>query len=83
MHICSGATQAGVISYLLYLFSTAVNGYFEGQTLPEQYTAHNIAVLVQTVVRGLSYLITFIFGANALGLTGQWHRPCGFKCRLG
>jgi hypothetical protein len=25
-------------------------------------------VLVQTVARGLAYLITFIFGANALGL---------------
>ena len=41
------------------------------QTLPEQYTARNIAVLVQTVVRGLTYLITFIFGANALGLSGE------------
>lgn len=50
-----------------------MDAYFDRQTLPDaytQYTAHNIAVLVQTVGRGLVYLITFIFGANALGLAG-------------
>ena len=67
---CSGAAQAGVICYLLYLVTTAVDGYFADKPLPDQYTARNIAVLVQTVVRGLAYLITFIFGANCVGLTG-------------
>lgn len=33
-----------------------------------QYTARNISVLVATVARGLVYLITFVFGANSLGL---------------
>jgi hypothetical protein len=66
----SGAAQAGVICYLLYLLSTKVDGYFDAQQLPSQYTARNVAVLIQTVVRGLAYLITFIFGANAAGLTG-------------
>lgn len=63
------AAQAGAICYLLFLLSTHVDGYFERQSLPEQYTAHNITVLVQTIVRGLAYLVTFIFGANTLGLT--------------
>ncbi|EFN54291.1 expressed protein [Chlorella variabilis] len=68
-----GTAQAGVICYLLFQASTAVDAYFDRQNLPDittQYTAHNVAVLVQTVCRGLVYLITFIFGANALGLAG-------------
>jgi len=64
----SGFAQAGTICYLLYLATTAVDGFFGAKTLPDQYTARNIAVLVSTVARGLFYLITFIFGANALGL---------------
>lgn len=63
-----GFAQASVICYLLYILSTTIDGFFDKQTLPQQYTARNIAVLVQTVVRGLSYLATFIFGANAVGL---------------
>jgi hypothetical protein len=60
--------QAGVICYVLYLGTTAVDGFVDKQPLPTGYTAHNIAVLVQTVVRGLAYLLTFIFGANCVGL---------------
>lgn len=32
--------------------------------------ARNIAITVRTIVVGLMYLATFIFSANALGLTG-------------
>lgn len=64
----SGFAQAGVICYLLYQLSTATDSFFASRELPTQYTARNIAILIQTVVRGLAYLITFIFGANALGL---------------
>lgn len=63
-----GALQAGIICWLLFQCSRLIDGFFDAQTLPTQYTAHNIAVVVQTVVKGLAYLITFIFGANALGL---------------
>ena len=45
-----------------------MDGFFAAKALPEQYTARNIAVLVSTVARGLFYLLTFIFGANAVGL---------------
>lgn len=64
-----GAAQAAFICTLLFQGCKVVDAFFDGQTLPTQYTAHNIAVLVQTVVRGLAYLLTFIFGANALGLS--------------
>ena len=62
--------QTGACAYGLYLFATNVDGYFEGQQLPDQYTARNITVTIRTIVRGLSYLITFIFAANAVGLGG-------------
>ena len=52
-----------------------MDSYFDQQQLPTQYTARNIAVLVQTVVRGLVYLATFIFGANCAGLTGEAAHP--------
>lgn len=80
---CSGAAQAGVICWALFQVTQLVDGYFALRALPEQYTAHNIAVLVQTVVRGLAYLITFIFGANALGLTGAAVGTVGGEGGLG
>lgn len=47
-----------------------MDAYFEGAALPEQYTARNVAVLVQALCRGFVYLSAFIFSANALGLAG-------------
>ena len=68
---CRGALQAGFFTYLLFLFSTSISTYFGRQELPDQYTAKNITVTIRTAVGGLAYLATFIFGANALGLTGK------------
>ena len=66
-----GAIQAGVCALLLWQVCTRVDAFFETSfELPEGYTAHNIAVTLRTVGRGLSYLLTFIFAANAAGLGG-------------
>ena len=70
--LCRGAIQASFFTYLLFLFSTNISKYFGGQDLPDQYTARNITVTIRTAVGGLAYLATFIFGANALGLAGQF-----------
>lgn len=66
-----GAVQAGVICYLLFQVCGYVDGYFDRQEMPDQYTARNIAVTLKTVIRGLAYLMTFLFGANCLGLSGK------------
>jgi hypothetical protein len=63
-----GVAQAGTICFGFYLLSRVVDDYFLHQDLPAQYTARNVTLLIQSVVRGLVYLITFIFGANATGL---------------
>ena len=63
-----GVAQAGTICFGFYLLSRFVDDYFVHQELPDQYIARNVTLLIQSVVRGLVYLVTFIFGANATGL---------------
>ena len=65
------ALRLGGFACLLYLLSTNVDNYFEGQALPNQLTARNITITVRTIARGLSYLLTFLFAANTIGLTGE------------
>ncbi len=75
-----GAAQAGTMAYGMWLLSTGVDAYFDRQAMPDQYTARNITVTVRTITRGLAYLATFIFGANAVGLSGaplSWHDQAG------
>ncbi len=62
--------QTGFMSVVMYKVSTSVDGYFGAQALPDQYTIRNITVALRTTVQGLSYLATFIFAANTIGLTG-------------
>ncbi|KAK9825156.1 hypothetical protein WJX81_006625 [Elliptochloris bilobata] len=64
-----GAVQAGAMAYGMWLVSTGVDAYFDRQAMPGQYTVRNITVTIRTVTRGLAYLATFIFGANAIGLS--------------
>ena len=59
-----------MICFFLFQLCGLVDGYFARQELPEQYTAHNITVTLRTVIRGLSYLMTFLFGVNCVGLSG-------------
>ena len=67
---CRGALQAGVLTFLLYLLSTRLDGFFDQQEIPSQLTARNITLTVQTIVRAVTYLFTFICGVNTIGLTG-------------
>jgi len=60
-----------VICFLLFQVCGLVDGYFDRQDLPDQFTARNITVTLRTVVRGLAYLLTFLFGANCVGLSGK------------
>jgi hypothetical protein len=70
LQCCRSAIRLGVFAYLLLLLSTGVDGYFERQSLPDQLTARNITITLRTVVRGLSYLLAFLFAANTVGLAG-------------
>jgi len=66
----SGAAQAGAIAFGLFIFTAKVEGSINSHALPDAYTARNIAITVRTIIVGLLYLVTFIFSANTVGLTG-------------
>lgn len=66
-----GAVQAGAICFVLFQICGLVDGYFANQEMPDQYTARNVTVTLRTIVRGLAYLMTFLFGVNCVGLTGK------------
>lgn len=65
-----GVLQSGAIAAGLFFFTLKVDQVLLSTPLPEQYTAHNIAVTVRTIIRGFCYLFTFIFAMNFLGLSG-------------
>ena len=65
------AAQAGACAAALYAVCLGVDAFLEGRDLPDAYSARNIAVTLRTIGRGMAYLLTFIFGANAVGLTGE------------
>lgn len=62
------ASQALAIAAVLYFFATTLDTAMSTANLPDQYTVRSIAVTLRTIVTGLAYLATFIFGANGLGL---------------
>lgn len=65
-----GSAQALALGAGLLFFTTKMEGALGGTQLPDGYTARNISVTVRTILLGLSYLATFIFVANGLGLAG-------------
>eukprot|EP00803_Ostreobium_quekettii_P004604 evm.model.scf_1052.7 EVM.evm.TU.scf_1052.7 scf_1052:50927-51808(-) len=65
-----GALVAGALSLGLLVFARKVDAIYGPMELPEDYTARNVAVTIRTIIRGMSYLATFVFGANAVGLAG-------------
>lgn len=65
-----GAAQAGAVAILLFQVCVRVDAAMDEFGLPDGYTARNVAVTLKTVARGVAYLLTFIYGANATGLAG-------------
>jgi hypothetical protein len=65
-----GAAQAGGIGFGLFIFSSKMTAIIGQQSLPDAYTARNITVTVRTILQGLTWLATFIFCTNAVGLFG-------------
>lgn len=65
-----GAAGAWAISYGLYSFALTIDSTFQEQALSDTYSVRQITVTIRTIVSGLVYLAAFIYGANAVGLTG-------------
>ena len=47
-----------------------MEGLFDAGAPSEQYAVRNVTGTLRSILTGLCYLATFLFGANAVGLTG-------------
>lgn len=63
-----GGLSAGVIALVLYKFSTTVEASLNRQTISDSFSVRQITITIRTLVNGLCYLATFIFGINSVGL---------------
>ncbi|CAI9784229.1 unnamed protein product [Fraxinus pennsylvanica] len=63
-----GGLTAGVIAVILYKFTTTIEASLSRQTLSDNFSVRQITITIRTIVNGLCYLATFVFGINAVGL---------------
>lgn len=63
-----GALAAGAITIILYKFTTTIESALNRQTISDNYSVRQITITVRTIINGLCYLATFVFGINSLGL---------------
>ncbi|CAA0382486.1 unnamed protein product [Arabidopsis thaliana] len=63
-----GAIAAGVIALILYKFTVTVESGLNRQTISDNFSVRQITVTVRTIINGICYLATFVFGLNAFGL---------------
>ncbi|XP_042477430.1 uncharacterized protein LOC122058808 [Macadamia integrifolia] len=63
-----GGITAGVIALLLYKFTITIEAALGRQTISDNFSVRQITITIRTIVNGLCYLATFIFGINSIGL---------------
>ncbi|KAL1202450.1 hypothetical protein V5N11_025013 [Cardamine amara subsp. amara] len=63
-----GAISAGVIALILYKFTVTIESGLNRQTISDNFSVRQITVTVRTIINGICYLATFVFGLNAIGL---------------
>ncbi|GMJ10165.1 hypothetical protein like AT3G15110 [Hibiscus trionum] len=63
-----GSIAAGVIAIILYKFTTTIEAALNRQSVSDSFSVRQITITVRTIVNGLCYLATFVFGINSLGL---------------
>ncbi|XP_054816329.1 uncharacterized protein LOC129316093 isoform X1 [Prosopis cineraria] len=63
-----GGISAGIIALILYKFTTTIEAALNRQTVSDNFSVRQITITVRTIVNGLCYLATFVFGINSIGL---------------
>ncbi|XP_039025769.1 uncharacterized protein LOC120159193 [Hibiscus syriacus] len=63
-----GSIAAGVIALILYKFTTTIEAALNRQSISDNFSVRQISITIRTIVNGLCYLATFVFGINSLGL---------------
>ncbi|KAK9907862.1 hypothetical protein M0R45_000049 [Rubus argutus] len=77
-----GGISAGVIALILYKFTTTIEASLNRQTISDNFSVRQITITIRTIINGLCYLATFVFGINGVGLilyAGQLAINEGFK----
>ncbi|KAI4333626.1 hypothetical protein L6164_018407 [Bauhinia variegata] len=63
-----GSIYAGIIFIILYKFTTTIEAALNRQTISDNFSVRQITITIRTIINGLCYLLTFVFGFNSLGL---------------
>ncbi|KAI3774969.1 hypothetical protein L1987_49535 [Smallanthus sonchifolius] len=63
-----GGLSAGVIALILYKFTTTIEASLNRQTISDNFSVRQITITIRTIINGLCYLATFVFGINSVGL---------------
>lgn len=63
-----GGLSAGLIALILYKFTTTIEASLNRQTLSDNFSVRQITITIRTIINGICYLATFVFGINSVGL---------------
>ncbi|XP_057963826.1 uncharacterized protein LOC131154975 [Malania oleifera] len=63
-----GSLTAGVMTLILYKFATTVEASLNRQTMSDNLSVRQLTITIRTIVNGMCYLATFVFGINSVGL---------------
>ncbi|XWS10978.1 hypothetical protein CRYUN_Cryun38cG0044400 [Craigia yunnanensis] len=63
-----GSIAAGVIALILYKFTTTIEASLNRQTISDNFSVRQMTITIRTIINGMCYLATFVFGINSLGL---------------
>ncbi|KAJ1379263.1 hypothetical protein SESBI_47034 [Sesbania bispinosa] len=63
-----GGISAGIIALIFYKFATTIEAALNRQTISDSFSVRQITITIRTIVNGLTYLATFVFALNSLGL---------------
>lgn len=63
-----GGIIAGGIALILYKFAVTVGEGLSRQTMSDNFSVRQLTVTIRTIINGVCYLSTFVFGVNSLGL---------------
>lgn len=63
-----GGLSAGAIAIVLYKFTTTIEAALNRQTISDNFSVRQITITIRTIINGICYLATFVFGINAVGL---------------
>ncbi|KAL6877542.1 hypothetical protein ACP4OV_012757 [Aristida adscensionis] len=63
-----GGIAAAVIAVILYKFTTTIEAALNRQTISDSFSVRQITITIRTIITGVCYLATSVFGINGAGL---------------